>query len=257
MKNRFLELMSWEVRDNWAFPILEIIIALVIVQTLSYTTLHHEYHGGPYNREFSRVFFTKPFFVLILSAAIVFGRSFGESIEKRKLIVLLSYPVSRTRLFLAKYLTNFLMIFLIFGLALLVEGITLFLFDGVIPPAAWSFAFLYLSLEVFFTGALMTFFTLATKRFGISILIFLVYMFGLQAWIPPGAGPISSIRLDVATSRSVDYLQSWYFNTLGLGIHGTGDWTDAHFVTALAYMLGVGFVLFLASFFIMRKMDLD
>ena len=254
MKNKFLELMSWEIRDNWAFPILEIIIALTIVQTLSYTILSHGYHRmWPW---VWNTLFARPFFVLILSTAIVFGRSFGESIEKRKLILLLSYPVSRKRLFLAKYLTNLLMLFLVFGSALLAEGTSLFLFDGVVTPVAWGFTFLYLLFEVFFMGSLMTFLTLATKKFGLSVLIFLVYMFGLQYWIPVGDMPLSLVRLDVATWRSVDYLEDWYFNTLGIG-HASSDFTDANFATALAIMLGVGFTLFLTSFFIMRKMDLD
>jgi len=93
--------MSWELRDNWAFPILETVIALVIVQTIPYVTVGFDYHHT--GRWIWKAFFTNTFFVLVLSAAMVFGRSFGESIEKRKLIVLLSYPVSRARLFLAKY----------------------------------------------------------------------------------------------------------------------------------------------------------
>lgn len=255
MKNRFLELVSWEIRDNWAFPILEIVIALTIVQTLSYTTFSHDYyHVEPWVWE---AFFTRMFFVLVLSTAIVFGRSFGESIEKRKLIVLLSYPLSRTRLFLAKYLTNFLMLFLIFGLGLLAEGTTLFLFDGVIPPVTWSFAFLCLLLEVFFGSSLMTFFALATKRLGLSILIFLVYMFGMHYWIPVNTkDPLYYTLIDVASYSSVNKLQSWYFNTLGIG-HSSTDPPYPCFVAGLAHMVIGGLVLFLASFFVMRRMDLD
>jgi len=257
VKNKFLELMSWEIRDNWAFPILEIIIALAIVQTLPHITLYHDYYstgmslGGIWT-----AFFTKTFFVLVLSTAIVFGRSFGESIEKRKLVVLLSYPVSRARLFLAKYLTNLLMLFLVFGSALLVEGTSLFLFDGVVPPVAWGFTFLILLFEVFFMGSLMTFLTLATRRFGLPVLVFLVYMFGVQYWIYPNDMPLSALRLDVMTWRSAYYLETWYHNTLGRGHSGT-DFTDANFVTALTFMLGCGLVLFLVSLIIMRRMDLD
>ena len=257
VKNKFLELMSWEIRDNWTFPILEIVIALVIVQTLSYTTFHHDYHGTESFRGVWYVFFTKTFFVLVLSTAIVFGRSFGESIEKRKLIVLLSYPVSRIRLFLAKYLTNFLVLFLIFGLALLVEGTSLFLFDGIVPPVTWSFAFLYLMLEILFVSSLMTFFTLATKRFGLSILIFLVYMFGMQYWIPVNTdAPLYYTLIDVASWSSVTKLEQWYFNTLGIG-HVSGDPPYICFVAGTVHLVLVGLALFLMSFFIMRRMDLD
>ena len=255
VKNKFLELMSWEIRDNWAFPILEIVIALVIVQTLSYTTFHYDYHGA--DHDIWRAFFTKSFFVLVLSTAIVFGRSFGESIEKRKMIVLLSYPVSRVRLFLAKYLTNFLMLFLVFGLALLVEGATLFLFVGVVPPVTWSFAFLYLLLEVLFVSSLMTFFALATKRLGLSLLIFLVYMFGMQYWIPVNTkDPVYYTLIDVASWTSVNKLQSWYINTFT--IHHSSTFPPYICVVAgTLHMVIVGLALFLVSFFIMRRMDLD
>jgi len=255
VKNKFLELMSWELRGNWAFPILEIIIALTIVQTIPYVTVNYDYYSTePW---FWKAFFTNTFFVLVLSAAMVFGRSFGESIEKRKLIVLLSYPVSRTRLFLAKYLTNFLMLFLIFGSALLAQGTSLFLFSGVVPPVTWSFAFLYLLLEVLFVSSLMTFFALATKRLGLSIFIFLVYMFGMQAWMPVNTkDPLYYTLVDVASWKSVNKLESWYFNTLGIG-HLSTDPPYICFVAGTVHMVLVGLALFLISFFIMRRMDLD
>jgi len=250
--------MSWEIRDNWAFPILEIVVALVIVQTISYTSVFHDYHRTQSWRGPWEAFFTKTFFVLVLSAAIVFGRSFGESIEKRKLIVLLSYPVSRARLFLAKYLTNFLMLFLIFGLALLVEGVTLFMFDGVVPPATWSFAFLYLMLEIIFASSLMTFFALATKRFGLSILIFLVYMFGMQYWIPVNIDdPVYYTLIDVASRASVNKLEQWYINTFVVGSRASGEPPYICFVAGTVHLVLVGLAFFLVSFFIMRRMDLD
>jgi len=187
----------------------------------------------------------------------MFGRSFGESIEKRKLIVLLSYPVSRTRLFLTKYMTNFLMLFLIFGSALLAQGTSLFLFSGVIPSVTWSFAFLYLLLEVLFVSSLMTFLALATKRFGLSILIFLVYMFGMQYWIPVGTdNPVYYTLIDVASWRSVNKLQTWYYNTLGRGTSSTFP-PDICVVAGTLHMVVVGLVLFLVSFFVIRRMDLD
>ena len=256
MKNKILELMSWELRDNWAFPIPEIVIALVIVQTLSYTTVGFNYHSTPSWRGPWEAFFTNTFFVLVLSSAIVFGRSFGESIEKRKLIVLLSYPVSRVRLFLAKYLTNFLMLFLIFGLALLAEGMTLFMFEGYVPPVTWSFAFLYLMLEIIFVSSLMTFFALATKRFGLSILIFLVYMFGMQYWLPKG-NPIYYALIDEASWCSVVKLEQWYINTFVEGFHSGGDPPYIGFVAGTVHLVLVGLALFMASCFIMRRMDLD
>ena len=256
MRRKFFELMSWELRDNWSFPILEIVVALTVLQALSFTSFGHDYCR--IDDSILSSFFGNMLFVLVLSAAIVFGRSFGESIEKRKLVVLLSYPVSRVRLFLVKYLTNSLMLFLVFGLGLLAQGISLFLFDGVVLPVTWGFAFLYLLLEVFFVSSLMSFFALATRRFGLSILIFLVYMFGLQYWIPINLyAPTSYLLLDLASSESVGYLETKFYNWLNIN-HSAGPYVpDICFLTGLVYMLGGGLLLFLASLFIMKRMDLD
>jgi len=248
--------MSWELRDNWSFPILEIVVALTVLQALSFTRFGHDYYG--IDHSILRSFFGNMLFILVLSAAIVFGRSFGESVEKRKLVVLLSYPVSRVRLLLVKYLTNSLMLFLVFGLGLLAQGTSLFLFDGVVLPVTWGFTFLYLLLEVFFVSSLMSFFALATRRFGLSILIFLVYMFGMQYWIPINTkAPTSYLLLDLASRNSVWYLETKFVNWLNMN-HGVGTSVpDICFLTGLAYMLGGGLLLFLASLFIMKRMDLD
>jgi len=248
--------MLWELRDNWSFPILEIVVALTVLQALSFSRFGHDYYRmDPYTMS---SFFENMLFVLVLSTAIVFGRSFGESVEKRKLVVLLSYPVSRVRLFSVKYLTNSLMLFLVFGLGLLAQGTSLFLFDGVVLPVTWGFAFLYLLLEVLFVSSLMSFFALATRRFGLSILIFLVYMFGMQYWIPINTkAPTSYLLLDLASSNSVWYLETKFVNWLNMN-HGVGTpIPDICFQTGLAYMLGGGLLLFLASLFIMKRMDLD
>lgn len=244
MKNKFLELVFWELRDNWSFPILEIVVAITVVQAMSFTAWIWDN------------FFGNILFVLVLSAAIVFGKSFGESIEKRKLIVLLSFPVSRTRLFLVKYLTNFLMLFLICGLGLLAQGISLLLFEDFLSSVSWGFAFLYLLLDVFFLSSLMTFFALITKRFGLSILIFLIFMFGMRYWIPININdPLSYLLLDLSSSKSVEYLTKRYEKWLGALTNIPIP--DVCFLTGLAYLLGVGLVLFLASLIVMKKMDLD
>jgi len=259
MKRSFLELMSWELRDNWSFPILEIAIAITVLQAMSFSTFTHRDGVDP---EVWIHFFEGTLFVLVISVAMVFGRSFGESIEKRKLIVLLSYPVSRARLFFAKYLTNFLMLFSIFGSSLLAQGTSLFLFDGVVRSMSWSYAFLYLLLEVFFVSSVMTLFALLTKRFGLSILIFLVFMFGIQYWIPrnyTGEDPISYLSIDFACPFSVTYLEARFVNWLGLngGTQVMMSIPDICFLAGLTYMLGGGLVLFLASLVIMKRMDLD
>lgn len=256
MKSKLRELMAWELQDNWSFPILEIILAITVLQALSFTTIMHG--EVILVNEIIKTFFANMSFVIIIAAAIVFGRSFGESIEKRKLVVLLSYPPSRTRVFAAKYLANLLMLFLIFGSALLAQGISVFMFEGLFPRAVWAFTFLYLFLTVFFASSLMTLMALALKRFGLSILIFLIYMFGMEYWVPVNIrNPVSYLSLARAPWSSVHYSITWYKNWLNIGTTASGWVSQNCFLTAIGYTLIGGMILLLASLFLINKIDLD
>lgn len=254
MRGKLRELIAWELQDNWAFPILEIIIAITIIQVMSFTSFTREH------TEVAMPFFERMLFVIVISTAIVFGRSFGESIEKRKLIVLLSYPVSRTQVFIAKYLANFLTIFLIFGSALLVQGLSLFMFEGLFPPVQWAFMFLYLFFAIFFTTSFITFIALALKRFGLSILIFFIYMLGMGYWLSPPQMVLGELgkylTIDWGSYCSVVYSLTWYKNTLNIGVFRI--WvTQTFFLTAVGYVLVGGLIFLLASLFLINKIDLD
>jgi hypothetical protein len=267
MKGKLRELIAWELRDTWPFPMLEIVIAITIIQVMPITS----YRGLSPSDYFGHMLF-----VIVISTAIVFGRSLAESIETRKLVVLLSYPVSRTQVFVTKYLVNLLTIFLIFGSVLFAQGILHLMFmDPVSQVLAygaegvslflipWAFLFLYLFLAVFFASSFMTFIAIAIKRFGLSVLIFLIYMFGMEYWLSPTmiAGgiknPVAHLSLVTGPWGSVDYLIKWFVNWLNIGIRMQQQFTQAHLSVALGYMLGAGLILFLASLFLINKIDLD
>jgi ABC-type transport system involved in multi-copper enzyme maturation permease subunit len=253
MRGKLRELIGWELQDNWAFPILEIVVAITIIQVMSIMTPDFM-RGVP---DVGQTFFGSMVFVTAISVAVVFGRSFGEGIEKRKLVVLLSYPASRMKVFAAKYLANLLATFVIFGLVLFVEGLSLYMFDGVLPLAVWGFMFLYLLVTVFFTSSLMTVISIAVKRFGLSVLIFLIYVLGLQYWLPLNTrDPLSYLSLSSGPFGLVWYSFTWYYNTLNIGRSRIGV-TQAIFLTALCYFLVGGLVLLLASLFLVNRIDLD
>jgi ABC-type transport system involved in multi-copper enzyme maturation permease subunit len=170
---------------------------------------------------------------------------------------LLSYPASRTKVFAAKYLANLLATFLVFGLVLFAEGLSLYMFDGVLPLAIWGFMFIYLFITVFFTSSIMTVISIAVKRFGLSVMVFLVYVLGLQYWLPVDTrSPISYLSLSLGPYGLVDYSFKWFYSTLNIGRVFTPI-TQTIFLTALCYFLIGGLVLFLASLFLMNKIDLD
>ncbi len=127
------ELVSWELQENWSFPILELVLAVSIIQALTFQLIQPEdaYILGAVSTPFWR----SMLFLFAITAAVVFGRSFGESIEKRKMVVLLGYPVSRRQVFLSKFFGNLLACLLVFGVGLLAEGALAFLFE---PRVTWA-----------------------------------------------------------------------------------------------------------------------
>jgi ABC-type transport system involved in multi-copper enzyme maturation permease subunit len=263
--------VSWELQESWSFPILELVLAVSIIQALTFQLIQPE---DAYILEaVSTPFWRSMLFLFAITAAVVFGRSFGESIEKRKMVVLLGYPVSRRQVFLSKSFGNLLACLLVFGVVLLAEGALAFLFEPrvtwapysggwysahSIAPAIWGFMFLSLSLVVFFTSSLMSFLALATKRFGLSILVFLVFAFGLEYWTGTLGNnePLAYLSLSRGPSAIVSYLSSVYFRSMGLGTMGTGV-TFSLFTTALCYLLIGAVVLFVFSLLLLRRMDLD
>lgn len=264
MTSKLRELMAWELQENWAFPVLELILAISIIQVLPIVSF------GRWLNDVSRPFWPAMVFVFAVSAAVIFGRSFAEGIEKRKLVVLLSYPVSRVQVFAAKFLANLLTTLLVFGSVLFWEGVLLFMFeptvqtmvvtsaDSGLAPTIWALMFLSLFLVVFFTCSLMTFLALAVKRFGLSVLVFLVYIFGMEYWVG-GAGskvPQAYLSLSFGPRSITRYLTEWHFNSLGVGRMGLGVTFD-FFLVAFGYLLVGGLVCVLASLVLMWRIDLD
>ena len=271
MTGKTRELVSWELQESWSFPILELVLAVSIIQALTFQLIQPEdaqVLGGV-----SDPFWRSTLFLFAITAAVVFGRSYGESIEKRKMVVLLGYPVSRKEVFLSKFSANLFACLLVFGTVLLAEGVLAFLFEPrvtwapysgawysvySIAPAIWGFMFLSLSLVVFFTSSLMSFLALATKRFGLSILVFLVFIFGLEYWTGTlgNAEPLAYLSLSRGPAAIVSYLSAAYYRAMGLGHMGTGI-TFELFSTALCYLLIAGVALFVVSLLLLRRMDLD
>lgn len=272
MTGKFRELIAWELEENWDFPVLELILAITIIQVLSLVTLARD--DADLLANISRPLWSSMVFVFAISAAVVFGRSFGESIERRKLVVLLSYPVSRVQVFVAKFLSNFLATLCLFGSALFVEGILLYMFKPNVywlmfgdtwimevgnAPFIWGLMFFTLLLVVFFASSLMTFLSLMVKRFGLSVLIFLIYLFGMEYWAGAVGNrvPQAYLSLSLGPESIVRYLTAWYVNTFTENYMGTGALTVGFFLTGFCYLLMGGLVFLLASLILSQRIDLD
>lgn len=272
MTGKLRELIGWELQENWAFPVLELILAITIVQVLPIVSFSS--HDFDLLNNVARPFWRSMVFVFAISVAVVFGRSFGEGVEKRKLVVWLSYPVSRVQVFAAKFLANLLTTLCVFGSVLLVDGALLFMFEPRITwwmysdtwimelsvaPIIWVLMFLSLFLVVFFSSSLMTFLALALKRFGLSVLVFLIYVFGMEYWTSTVGNkvPGAYLSLDLGPSSIVRYLTAWYVNTFTDNFMGTGELTLGLFLTAFCYLLVGGLVFLLVSLVLMWRIDLD
>ncbi len=110
----FLELVRWELGEYLSLPVLVFLISTAIVAVLAQPVIS-------LNPELNYVNLYEGsgtvFLFLTFSIGAFLSRSFAGSLGKGEIKVLLSYPVKRWQLFLSKFLTMFIAVFLIYGTA--------------------------------------------------------------------------------------------------------------------------------------------
>ncbi|MCW4010436.1 MAG: ABC transporter permease [Candidatus Bathyarchaeota archaeon] len=107
-----LALMRWELKEYFSFPVFEIVLFIAVFSILNtssilpvYAERYSNLHWGIQNI----------FFYLTISICAVFSRSFAGAFSKNEIKTLLSYPIKRSSLFFAKYLTMFLTLLIIYA----------------------------------------------------------------------------------------------------------------------------------------------
>ncbi|MCW4047786.1 MAG: hypothetical protein NWE99_09570 [Candidatus Bathyarchaeota archaeon] len=219
VQHKFLGLMCWELEEYLSLPLLAFLAASAIIATLSYTAFSDP---TPY----SSLFWGSGtvLFILALVTGAFFARSYAGSIGKGEAKLMLSYPIKRSQLFLAKFAALFTAVFAIYipvyYLHFYLDGLDAF--DPMIFLALFG-----LLLELMLACSVAVGISMMTKSEITSILATVLLLFGLDS-------ALGSRNLLSAQGRIFYLLQ--YF---GEQLHGTPPFLGEPAVTANDTLLAV------------------
>jgi ABC-type transport system involved in multi-copper enzyme maturation permease subunit len=173
--------MRWELEEYMSFPILEIFIVVAIYSILTMPSLeflsdktYSNLHWGIQN----------VFLFLIFAVSAIFARSFAGSFVKGEIKLLLSYPVKRWQLFLSKFVSLFLVVFVVYCAVFSVQ-----IYLQVLSPFEPMFyvSLLGLLLQMFLFCSITVCLSLLVKNEIISILLSILFLYGLEGIVSAGS----------------------------------------------------------------------
>jgi ABC-type transport system involved in multi-copper enzyme maturation permease subunit len=248
----FFRLVLWEIEENWRFPSLEIIAAI-----LMYFSLTSRSFGIPktYNQVLSySVNVVYSFWLLMFEVvfiAVFFSRSVAEQIEKREILTLFAHPPKRTTVLLAKFLTNMLVILLVISASVIIYG--LFIGLGPLHPVHYI-TILVAFLQLLFFSAISLACSVFSKSSWASIIIPIVTLFALMFIAPQDQAnsyisPLGSIATvyRYLISQLIP-IESYTFGTPP---------STATFIGAVLFPVTISAFLLTLSFIYFRKMEVD
>jgi ABC-type transport system involved in multi-copper enzyme maturation permease subunit len=225
--------MHWELEEIWRFPALELFVAIAVFFAL--------------NTPRSDITYTFSNFQLliieVILVAVFYARSVASCIEKREILVLLSNPIKRTSLFLSKFLTNLLIIFLICASVVVAGSYLMFL-------EPWDtkifIGLLIVFINILFLSTLSFTSSLILKTtWGGTILPVIIY-FGLAFGIPQNSDFPKAIP-PTGSNVIFDYLTRIAYS----------QYTFEEFIVALVFPTIASIILLLVAFLYFRRMEID
>jgi ABC-type transport system involved in multi-copper enzyme maturation permease subunit len=244
-----LRLITWEFEENWRLPYLEVIAAIIIYFTL--TTLP-PYIVEPYT-QISLYFRTAYSFWLLLFqiifVAVFFSRSFADQIEKREILTLFAHPIKRSTIFTAKFLTNTLIIFLIFAIPTFAQGLLMNI--SPLNPAIYI-CLLTIFIAILFYSAIALACAVLTKSTWATIILPTVTLFALAF-----ASPKYVSYNYLSTLTGMQTIFQYLVNAIIPDHLALGQPTLQEFLGALLFPVITGLILIVISFIHFRKMEVD
>ncbi|MGD6808332.1 MAG: ABC transporter permease [Candidatus Bathyarchaeia archaeon] len=168
-------LLVWELEESFAFPMLEVILVIAVLTVLTPAIIE-------VSPAFSYVNLTsgiQPIFLfLIFIAGVLFCHSYAGSISKGETKMVLSYPVQRSKLFLAKFIALFTVLSIVYigVFALQIPLLALNPFE----PMFYA-SLLLVILQLFLVCTMSTFLSVVTKNEVLSILASALLFFGIES----------------------------------------------------------------------------
>jgi ABC-type transport system involved in multi-copper enzyme maturation permease subunit len=115
---------------------------------------------------------------LIFSVGAVFSHSFAGSLSKGEVKILLSYPVKRWQLFLSKFITLLLVLFVVYSS---VFSAQIYLYSLSPFEPLFYVSLLSLFFELLFMSAITVTVGLAVKYETISVLVSIILLYGINS----------------------------------------------------------------------------
>jgi ABC-type transport system involved in multi-copper enzyme maturation permease subunit len=244
-----LQLITWEFEENWRFPYLEVVTAIVVYLIL--TNLPPSILGT-FNQMSSYSFTAFSLWLLlfqIIIVSVLFSRSFADQIEKREILTLFAHPIKRSTIFTAKLLTNILIAFLIFAIPRFAQGLLMGL--SPLSPAHYI-SFLTIFIALLFYSAVAAACAVFTKSTWATIILPIITLFVLGF-----ASPQYVSYGFLFTPTGMGKIFAYLANIMIPDHLGLDQVTQQEFLGALLFPVITSLVLIAISFIYFRKMEVD
>ncbi len=246
--NQLRKLLAWELEEYLAFPMIEVVILIAICTvltpsvietsaTLSYSNLLSGIHTV--------------FLFLIFVAAALFCHSYAGSLSKGETKLILSYPVQRSHLFLAKFIALFTVLFAVYAgvFALQIYLLALSPFE----PLFYA-SLLFVALQLLLVCAISTALAIVTKNEMLSILVSALLLFGIENI----AAHISLVSFTGRFTNGFAFVSQQVHGVLPSGAGVSVAPTIGDTLLSLFVTIGLSAFLFVFSYvYYTRKMEID
>ncbi|MDG6223801.1 MAG: hypothetical protein QCH99_11130 [Candidatus Bathyarchaeota archaeon] len=201
--NNFFRLIQWEIQEYLNFPMLEILVFLAFYSILNQPTVVIS-HSMSYNN--LRFGFNDITFFMTLGVGALVSRSFGASISKGEIKMLLSYPLKRWHVFISKVTALYIVFTCIYGLTF---SFQIYLLKLNLFEPLFYISILSIALQLLVMCSVSTLIVMFVKNDIISIFASILFLYGFE-------NIVSSTTLSSFAGR---------FNTIfgyfGILTHGT------------------------------------
>lgn len=245
--NQLRKLLTWELEEYLAFPIIEVIILIAICTVLTPSIIETSATLS-YNNLLSGIHTV--FLFLIFVAAALFCHSYAGSLSKGETKLVLSYPVQRSYLFLSKFLALFTVLFAVYAGVFMLQVYLLAL--SPFEPLLYA-SLLFVALQLLLVCAISTALSVITKNEMLSILVSALLLFGIENI----AAHISLVSFTGRFTNGFAFVSQQVHGVLpGVGVSVAPTMGDA--LLSLFVTIGISTFLFVFSYvYYTRKMEID
>lgn len=221
-------LLILELERYWNFPVAEVIFAIAM-----FAFWNRQLRADQLGLSYVYV----PIF-LIFIVGVTTARSFAGSIGSREMITLLSYPLERRSIFVAKFIVNLLMPFALFAVVVLFTNPILGL--NILEPEIYV-TMTILFVHTLFLCSVAMLISLAVKSETMSVFAFVLSLFGFEFSLVFLESPYVYLTLVGGHNVIFEYLTSLFNSTYS-------RYAFQDFTLAFAFPLATSAVVLIASF---------